>query len=195
MRRIRRASGVSLRQVEAGGAWRRGTLSQIETAKSRPSHAIVQWYDDTFAADGLLLSLFAEAHAVQPFLGPVPGTDREVVVAGDRFALEASSLPAGTLVEAGVARSVVWQLTNSGTVAWRGRQLRRVGASAGVRLVASAATCAVPEAAPGATVRVECSFTPPQLPGTVVAYWRMTHSDGSFCFPMDAALSVLLVVR
>lgn len=41
----------------------------------------------------------------------------------------------------------------------------------------------VPTTLPGATVRISVRLTAPDVPGSMLSYWKLAHSDGSLCFP------------
>lgn len=194
MRHLRRANGASLRDIEALGTWRRGSLSQVETGKARPSHALIEFYDTEFGGDGLLASLFAEAHVMQPVVGPV--ADRRVAHQshGDAYRLLDCSLASGTLVAAGTDLEVRWRLRNCGAVIWQQRSLCRIGATAGSRLIASAPCAPVPDTDPGGEAVIKVTITSPTQPGTVAAHWQMTDAAGRFCFSVIDSLSLTLVV-
>lgn len=180
MRALRRNAGMSLRQAELASGRGRGTLSQIENGKARPGRDLTEWYDTTFGGDGLLLSLYAEARGAHG-----PTSQRHFfpnVRAGDAMRVESSLLPEGELVQCGSDVVAGWTLVNSGTVAWTGRQLERVGANAAARLIASAPGTPVPDCEPGDRLRIEVAFTVPEVPGTFAAYWLMVDADGRPCF-------------
>lgn len=195
MRRLRQASGYSLREIEDRSGWGRGTLSQMENGKARPSREVVEWYDASLMADGLLLSMYFEAHLAradhrEPDAVP-PGVEP---VSGDSVTCAAVAPPAGSLVAANTAVQVQWTLTNTGSVPWRGRLLRRVGAHAGVRAIGSTVLTPIPDTEPGSVVEVGCALLAPKMPGTAVAYWQMVDPNGMLCFPGSNLMSVLLVV-
>lgn len=195
MRQLRRASGESLRQLEAESMWHRGTLSEVETGKSRPSQELIDYYDTRFAGDGLLQSLYAEAHAISPVVGPLLNRRPERQVAGDAMDVLESAVPAGVLVQPGAEFVVGWTLRNAGSVPWIERGLVRVGASAGARLIAGPPEQPMPDAAPGHTVDVVITLVAPEFSGTVAAHWRMVHANGDFCFSANERLVVTAVVR
>ena len=194
MRRLRRASGESLRRVEAQSKWTRGALSQVETGKARPSLALVEFYDERYEGNGLLSSLFAEAHAIHTAVGPVVTTPATRALPGDAMGVLHCDVVNGQLVGPSSELPITWTVCNSGTVSWRGRLLRRVGATGGVRLLSGPASVAIPDADPGALVRVETTVTAPDVAGTVTGHWRMAHPDGSYCYAPDVVLQVTVIV-
>lgn len=194
MRRVRQAHGLSLRQVEAMSGWGRGTLSQVENGKARPGLGLVEWYEHTLHADGLLIGLYTGARAAHAGVGRRRPAFPDYYVAGDAMEVAAASVPSGLQVAADERLSIGWTIRNTGTVRWRGRQLRRTGAYAGSRLISSSQVVDVPETPPGRTAEVAVPVVAPRAPGTVVAYWRMVDHRGRYCFPAGVDLSAILVV-
>lgn len=195
MRRHRRLGERSLRALEAEGGWRRGTLSQVENGKARPSHALVSWYDRRFGGDGLLLSLYAEARAADTGPGPAAPDGFEQVARGDAMTVLGQAPPAGTRLAAGSGFEACWELANTGTVPWRNRGLRRIGPHAGLRVIGGPPWTAVPDTVPGGRAVVRVRLTAPDAPGSVIAYWRMVDEQERFCRPATELLTVVLAVR
>lgn len=193
MRALRESAGVSLRQAEARSGWGRGTLSQVENGKARPSRTLVEWYEQAFDADGLLLSTYAEArgaHRSEYRDSPAPH-----VLDGDAFECANPLLPVGALVRAGRTVTVGWTLHNTGTVSWTGRQLRRVGAHAAAQLLGSPRAVDLPDCPPSGTVDARIEVTAPATPGTLAAYWQIVDARSRPCFPIAHLLCTVLVVR
>src|SRR5438105_13612296 len=64
MQKLRLVHGPSVRQIAAEFGCHASHISRVERGDTKPSRALVQFYEDRFEADGLLLSLFeAVAHA------------------------------------------------------------------------------------------------------------------------------------
>jgi transcriptional regulator with XRE-family HTH domain len=179
MRRMRGEAGVSLRDLESRGAWRRSTISQVENGKARPSRQLVEWYDAELGSDGLLLSMYAEARSRQLLVCP-----DELSVNGGRAhggcaqcdgMLQVVDIdpPTGLLVERGANLRVRVTLRNTSGAAWRDRHLHRMGAYAGRRLIGSAPKTLVPDTDPGQAVDVLIEVQAPDLAGSVIAYWCM----------------------
>jgi transcriptional regulator with XRE-family HTH domain len=169
MRRVRGAAGVSLRDLETRGSWRRSTISQVENGKARPSRQLIEWYDSQLGSDGLLLSIYAEARSRQLLAhcdGPCEQCD-------DALEIVDVDPPAGSLVGRGARLQARVALRNEGITAWRGRELRRMGAYAGLRLIGSAREVAVPETGPGELAELLIDLRAPDIPGSVVAYWSL----------------------
>jgi transcriptional regulator with XRE-family HTH domain len=191
MRRVRSEAGVSLRDLENRGAWRRSTISQVETGKARPSRELVQWYDAELGSDGLLLSIYAEARSRQLLARRVARTTGQ---AHDTVQFIEVDPPAGLHVNRGALLQARITLGNAGPTTWTDRGLRRMGAYAGLRLIGSAPDTRVPDTAPGETADVVVELRAPDLAGSVIAYWSLVDSDGRECAPTCPPIAVLLVV-
>lgn len=193
MRALRVQAGRSLRQAETASGWGRGTLSQVENGKARPSRALVDWYEAAFDGDGLLVSTFAEARGAHR-AGP-SRADGLAVVPGDGFAVDGATLPHGQLVPAGADLEAGWTFVNTGDVAWQGRRLRRVGTHSAAQLLSSPRSVAMDDCRPGGTVSVRVPLHAPETPGTLAAYWSIVDEDDRRCYPAPSLVDVLVVVR
>lgn len=193
MRALRTNAGMSLRKVEAEAGFGRGTLSQVETAKARPNRDVVEWYDTAFGGDGLLLSLYAEARGAH---GPSSRRASAAAIDPADALLVMSVEPAhGGVVTTGSVVCARWKIRNAGAVPWRDRRLERVGARAGMRLVASDASVRLPDCEPGDAVVVEAPLGIPAASATYAATWQVVDAEGRLALPLDLALSVHLVAR
>jgi transcriptional regulator with XRE-family HTH domain len=193
MRRVRGEAGVSLRDLEARGAWRRSTISQVETGKARPSRELVEWCDAELGSDGLLLSIYAEALAHQL---RTHGSETCDVCLDDVRVVDVDP-PAGLLVPPGARLPARVTLRNAGRQSWRGRELRRMGAYAGLRLIGSTPETPVPDADPGEIVDVAIDLHAPEVPGSAIAYWKLATGPGDNaheCAQSSPPIAVLLLV-
>jgi transcriptional regulator with XRE-family HTH domain len=190
MRRVRGAAGVSLRELEMRGSWRRSTISQVENGKARPSRQLVEWYDTELGSDGLLLCIYAEARSRQLLARQGVGLD------GCRDEVHVIDVdpPAGYLVNRGAWLQARVGLHNAGSTSWHGRELHRMGAYAGARLIGSSPSTQVPDCQPGELADVVIELRAPDLPGSVVAYWSMIDDKGRECAQSSPPIAVLLVV-
>jgi transcriptional regulator with XRE-family HTH domain len=189
MRRVRGEAGVSLRELETRGSWRRSTISQVENGKARPSRQLVEWVDSELGSDGLLLSIYAEARSRQ--LVAVRQSDD----AADIVHTIDVDPPAGLLVNRAARLQARVTVANGGTTHWRDRRLRRMGAYAGLRLISSPREVAVPDLAPGDHTDVIMPVRAPELPGTAIAYWSLVDSAGRECAPASPPIALLFVVE
>jgi hypothetical protein len=186
MRRVRQAAGVSIRAAETRSGYSRGMLSLAENGRARPGRDLVRWYDEEFAANGLLLSLYAEA-----FTAAVLSTAR-VTGAPNRDALSLTGCdPAcGVVVAPGAHVAARWTLRNTGKRRWTGRRLERLGPIGGSLVLASSRHVDVPTTAPGAEATVECEIVAPHRRGSYIGCWAMV--DG--CVPSQDAVVFFTVV-
>ena len=99
-----------------------------------------------------------------------------------------------------------WELQNVGKVPWEGRFLQcmdeeivvysRTGETLHLahNLRPTHTRVPVPTTLPGDLVQVSVEFTAPDLPGTVLSYWKSTFTDGSLCFPKSRGVWVKVCV-
>ena len=193
MRDLRRGAGWSLRQVEAESGIGRGTLSQIETGRTRPNLRAVDWYEARFQGDGKLHSMLMETRGLVPGLPPSrpqrASIDREDVLRVMRH-----DPPSGALTVAGDTLAVNWLVRNVGTVPWRDRRVQRLGLHVGPRVLASKPDAPLPDCDPGKTVWVTAKLEVPHHGGSYVAYWRPVDAAGAFVMDPRHLLAVELVV-
>ncbi len=193
MRALRVQAGRSLRTVERGSGWGRGTLSQIENGRARANREQVEWYDANLGGDGLLVAMYIEARTA-----PAAPRERNVgagTLPGDAFEVVSSLLASGETARAGATLTAGWVLRNAGTVPWSARSLARVGAPAALRLISSDPAVPIPACEPGATVDVRFKITVPDVAGTLAAYWHIVDADGRPCFAPPTLLPVTLVAH
>jgi len=93
-----------------------------------------------------------------------------------------------------------WEILNSGTVPWEDRYLvcqdeelavlSRRGEELYIapNLVPVTSQVPVPPTEPGGTAQISVDFVAPNIPSTVLSYWKMTYPDGSLCFPEGRGL-------
>lgn len=191
MRLLRVNAGMSLRQAELASGWGRGTLSQVENGKARPGRDLVEWYEQRFHGDGLLLSLYAEARGAR---GPLTSlrAGPPNVLDGDALIVEAPLLPAGELVPTGAEIVAGWTFHNTGPVSWEQRRLQRIGAHAAVRLIASPPFVPIPDCGPGERVDVRVPIRIPEVASTFAAHWTVVDESGRSCFNPPVVVRVVV---
>jgi transcriptional regulator with XRE-family HTH domain len=172
-------------------------ISRVERG-SKPSRALVQFYEDTFGADGLLLSLYEVAtHAGEDerrrSAGKRPRLYR--AVRGDASTLESETVPHGTLMAPGEVFEKIWRITNGGRVSWRGRRLERQGPLTGPGLISSLRFIEVPDTEPEEVAEIKTTLKAPTYDCTSIAYFKMVDSDGRLCFPDNYQLGLDVLVR
>jgi hypothetical protein len=165
---------------------------------AKPSRELVQFYEDTFQADGLLLSLFEVAeHAPEQERrragGKRPRPKR--AIPGDASTFVGDTIPHGTLMEPGQVFEQTWRVRNSGEVPWTGRRLERQGPLTGPGLITSLRFVDIPETKPGEMAEITGLLKAPTYDCSSIAYFKMVDADGRICFPDGYMLGLDVLVR
>jgi len=174
-------------------------ISRVEQG-SKPSRELVQFYEDTFEADGLLLSLFEVAeHAPEQERRRAGGRRPKLrrAIPGDASTFVGDTIPHGTRVEPGQVFEQTWQVRNSGKVVWEGRRLERQGPLTGPGLITSLRFVKIPGTEPGELVEITAPLKAPTYDCSSIAYFKMVDAEGRLCFPdsYQLGLDVLVMVR
>ncbi len=172
-------------------------ISRVEQG-SKPSRELVQFYEDTFDADGLLLSLFEVAeHAPEQERRRAGGRRPQLVSAipDDASTFLGDTIPHGTLMTPSQAFEKTWQVRNSGTVPWKDRRLERQGPLTGPGLITSERYVDIPVTEPDQAVEITTTLKAPTYDCTSIAYFKMVHLDGALCFPDSYQLGLDVLVR
>lgn len=197
MQKLRIVNGWTGKQTAEAFGCSPSHISRVEQG-SKPSRQLVQFYEDTFEADGLLLSLFEVAeHAPEQERrragGHRPKLDR--AIPGNASTFLGDTIPHGTLMEPGQVFEKVWRVRNSGTVLWKGRKLERQGPLTGPGLITSQRFVDIPNAKPGEMVEIVAQLKAPTYDCTSIAYFKMVDTDGRLCFPDSYQLGLDVLVR
>jgi transcriptional regulator with XRE-family HTH domain len=199
MQKQRLVHGWTNKQVAEAFGCSRAHISRIEQGR-KPTRALVQFYDETFQCEGLLLSLFevVDGHAEQERRragGRRPPLRR--ALPGDASSFESDTIPHGTLMKPGEVFQKVWRIRNSGTVPWRGRQLERQGPLTGPGLISSTRHYPISATEPGELVEIPATLKAPTYDCASIAYFKMVDAEGQLCFPQSYALrlDVMVLVR
>jgi transcriptional regulator with XRE-family HTH domain len=199
MQKLRMVSGWSGKQAAEAFGCSPAHISRVEKG-SKPSRELVQFYEESFGGDGLLLSLFevAEHSAEQERRrdgGKRPKLGR--AVPGDSSTFVGDTVPHGTRMEPGQVFEQTWRVRNSGKVPWEGRKLERQGPLTGPGLITSLRFVDIPKTGPGELVAVTALLKAPTYDCSSIAYFKMVDSEGSLCFPdsYQLGLDVLVMVR
>lgn len=198
MRHLRQVAGWT--QTRAAGAFGCSVshISRVEHGASKPSRALVQFYEDRFEADGLLHSLFevAEHSAEQNrrrFGGRRPTRIR--TVEGDATAFVDDTIPHGTLMTPGLLFVKTWRIRNAGRVPWRGRRLERQGPLTGPGLITSPRYVPIPDTEPNELAEIQVVLKAPGFDCSSIAYFKMVDEKGFLSFPDDHQLGLDVLVR
>jgi transcriptional regulator with XRE-family HTH domain len=200
MQKTRMVHGWTARQTAKAFGCSPSHISRVEQGSNRPSRALVQFYEDTFEADGLLLSLLEVVdHSAEQERrragGHRPETKR--AIPGDASTFVEDTIPHGTLMTPGQFFTKVWRVRNSGTVPWQGRQLERQGPLTGPGLITLSRYISMPDTQPGEVAEVDAILKAPGYDCTSIAYFKMVDAEGALCFPdnYQLGLDVLVMVR
>lgn len=197
MQKLRMVNGWNARRTAEAFGCSAAHISRVEHG-SKPTRALVQFYEDTFGGDGMLLSLFEVAeHAPEQERRRMRGRRRPApkAVSGDRSTFLGDTIPHGTRMEPGQFFEKTWSVRNSGTVLWRGRRLERQGPLTGPGLITSARYVEIPDTEPGSVAEITALLKAPTYDSTSIAYFKMVDAEGMLCFPDVYQLGLDVLVR
>ena len=197
MQKLRQVNGWTAKRTAQEFGCSPAHISRVEHG-SKPSRELVQFYEDTFQGDGLLLSLFEVAETApeqerRRAGGQHPRPTR--AVPGDASTFVGDTIPHGTLMQPGQFFEKVWRVRNSGTVPWVGRRLERQGPLTGPGLISSQRYVAVPDTEPGEVADITAMLKAPTYDCSSIAYFKMVDADGALCFPDSYQLGLDVLVR
>jgi transcriptional regulator with XRE-family HTH domain len=200
IQKLRMVNGVTAKQVAQEFGCSPAHISRVELGHNKPTRALVQFYEDRFDGDGLLLSLFEVADQAAEQERRREGGKRPKryrAVPGDASTFVSDTVPHGTLMEPGQVFEQTWTVKNSGTVAWIGRKLERQGPLTGPGLISSAKFYDVPDTAPDREAAITAWLKAPTYDCSSIAYFKMIGADGRLCFPdsYQLGLDVLVLVE
>jgi transcriptional regulator with XRE-family HTH domain len=197
MQKQRLIHGWSGKQVAAAFGCSPSHVSRVEQG-SKPSRELVQFYEGTFEAEGLLLSLFEVAdHAPEQERRRAGGKRPRLhrAIPGDASTFLADAIPHGTLMEPGQVFEQTWQVRNSGTVLWTERRLERQGPLTGPGLITSLRFMYIPDTEPGEIASITAPLKAPTYDCSSIAYFKMVDGEGRLCFPDRHSLGLDVLVR
>jgi transcriptional regulator with XRE-family HTH domain len=197
MQKQRMVHGWSGKQVAEAFGCSPSHISRVEQG-SKPSRELVQFYEDTFEADGLLLSLFEVAeHAAEQERRRSGGERPKLTraIPGDASTFVGDTVPHGTLMEPGQVFEQTWRVANSGTVAWRGRKLERQGPLTGPGLITSLRFVDIADTEPGAIAEITAPLKAPTYDCSSIAYFKMVDAERALYFPDSYQLGLDVLVR
>jgi len=198
MQKLRLIHGWSGKEVAKAFGCSASHISRVEQGKNRPSRELVQFYEQTFEADGLLLSLFETVeHAGEQERRRAGGHRPRVyrAIRGDASEFVDDTIPNGSLMRPGQIFLKTWRIRNCGRVRWTRRQLERQGPLTGPGLITSSRYVPVPDTDPDAIATIAVPLKAPTYECTSIAYFKMVSPDGSLCFPDAYQLGLEVLVR
>jgi transcriptional regulator with XRE-family HTH domain len=198
MRKLREVHGWTASDTAKAFKCSVSHISRVEHGASKPSRALVQFYEEKFEAEGMLLSLFEVAeHAAEQDRQRFGGRRPRIVraVDGDVTAYVDETIPHGTLMAPGLLFVKTWRIRNVGTVPWRGRRLERQGPLTGPGLITSQRYVPIPNTEPGEVAEIEAVLKAPGYDCSSIAYFKMADEQGFLCFPDEHQLGLDVLVR
>jgi hypothetical protein len=198
MRKLREVAGWTQTQTAKKYRCSVSHISRVEAGASKPSRALVNFYEDQFEGDGMLHSLFEVAvHAAEQDRQRAGGHRPTLIRAqeGDATAFVDDTIPHGTLMTPGLLFVKTWRVRNVGTVSWRGRRLERQGPLTGPGLITSARYGPISDTEPGEVAEIDVLLKAPGYDGSSIAYFKMVDEDGFLCFPDEHQLGLDVLVR
>lgn len=200
MQKLRLAHGGTVRQTAQQFGCSPSHISRVERGGTKPSRALVQFYEEQFEADGLLHSLFEVAEHAQEQKRQRAGghnAPRQLVraIPGDATAFVEDTIPHGTLMLPGEWFVKVWRIRNCGTVPWRARRLERQGPLTGPGLITSSKYVDISDTEPGQVAEISTPLKAPGYDCTSIAYFKMVDAEGFLCFPDVHQLGLDVLVR
>jgi transcriptional regulator with XRE-family HTH domain len=197
MQKQRLVHGWSGKRVAEAFGCSPSHISRVEQ-RNKPSRELVQFYEDTFEADGLLLSLFEVAeHAPEQERRRAGGKRPKLrrALPGDASTFVSDTIPHGTLMEPGQVFEQTWRVQNSGTVPWRGRKLERQGPLTGPGLITSLRFVDIPTTGPSKIANITATLKAPTYDCSSIAYFKMVDRERRLCFPDSYQLGLDVLVR
>jgi transcriptional regulator with XRE-family HTH domain len=198
MQKLRLVNGWTGKQVAKEFGCSPSHISRVEQGSSKPSRELVQFYEASFQADGLLLSLFEVAeHAPEQERRRAGGRRPQLkrAIAGDASTFVCDTIPHGTRMEPGQVFEQTWTVRNSGKVAWEGRRLERQGPLTGPGLISSLRFVDIPATRPGRMAAITATLKAPTYDCSSIAYFKMVDAEGALCFPDSYQLGLDVLVR
>jgi transcriptional regulator with XRE-family HTH domain len=202
MRQLRRVAGWSGARIAREFGCSPSHISRVEHGTSKPSRELVQFYEEAFEADGLLLSLFEVVeHAAEQGRRRSGGHRPRFVHAepGDASTFVSDTIPHGTAMKPGEWFEKEWRIRNSGKVLWMGRQLERQGPLTGPGLITSPRYVPIPDTGPRKIAKIRAKLRAPSYDCTSIAYFKMVRTLESgqvtLCFPGDYQLGLDVLVK
>lgn len=197
MQKLRLVHGVSGRAVAEAFGCSPAHISRVELGHAKPSRDLVQFYEERFEGDGLLLSLYETAVSAPEQERRRSGGRPKLygAIPGDASTFVSDTIPHGSLMQPGQVFEQTWRVKNSGTAAWQGRKLERQGPLTGPGLITSLRFYDVPDTAPGKLAAITASLKAPTYDCSSIAYFKMVDAGGRLCFPDSYMLGLDVLVR
>jgi transcriptional regulator with XRE-family HTH domain len=196
---LREQAGVTQTEVAGGLGIDPSYISRIERGSRPASDRVIRYYGERFGAADLLASLVDIARESQrdrrrrrnPLL---IARQARYPLAGDASSFVSESPPDGSTIPCGTTFTKTWTIRNSGSVAWQGRRLRRIGPTTGPWTLTSERFTPILDTEPGETVSISVQVHTPQMETAAVAQWKMVDKDDLLYFPTKYSVGLALYV-
>lgn len=201
LRQLRHLKGFSVGEMAASAGCSATTIGQAERGQYVPSEALVQVWDTALDANNVLNAYYEDLRyeqreqkrrsshrvpTVAPPAYPLPG-DRSEWIAD-------ITIPDGTLMSPGQTFTKVWRIRNAGTVDWKGRYLKRIGALGGVGQVSTPLLTPIADTPAGQEADIAVSCKAHILAGSSVAHFKMSDQAGHLYFPTSSPAGIVLSI-
>ena len=196
---LREQAGMTQAQVAAEIGIDASLISRVERGSRPASDRVIRYYGERFGAPDLLAGLAELARESERDRrrrrSPVLiARQARYPLEGDEARFVSEAPPDGSTVPCGAIFTKSWTIRNSGTVAWIGRRLRRVGPTTGPWTLTSARFTSVPDTDPGDAVEISVKLRAPQMETAAVAQWKMVDADDLLYFPTIYSVGLALYV-
>jgi transcriptional regulator with XRE-family HTH domain len=195
---LREQAGVTQTEIARDLEIDQGFISRIERGKQPAPDRVIRYYGERFGADDLLASLVDIARENAPerrkLSDLMVARQARYPLEGDASAFVSESPPDGSPVPCGARFTKTWTIRNSGSVAWHGRRLRRIGPTTGPWTLSSARHTPIPDTEPGERVSISVEVGTPQMETAAYAQWKMVDEDDLLYFPDRYSVGLALYV-
>jgi transcriptional regulator with XRE-family HTH domain len=179
---LREQAGLNQGEIARDLGISQSYISRVERGSRPASDRIIRYYSERFGAADLLASLVDIAreadrerrHRRNPLL---IARQARYPLDGDEARFVSETPPDGSTIPCGATFTKTWTIRNSGSVPWRGRRLRRIGATVGPWTLASERFTPIPDTEPGETVSISVEIKTPHMETAAVAQWKMVDAE------------------
>lgn len=195
---LRQQAGVTQAEIAGDLEINQGYISRIERGKQPAPERVIRYYGERFGAADLLAGLVdiaRENDRQRRKLSPLlVARQARYPLEGDESTFVSEAPPDGSMVACGANFTKTWTIRNSGSVAWQGRRLRRIGPTTGPWVLTSERFTPIPDTEPGETVSISVQIHTPQMETAAVAQWKMVDKDELLYFPDRYSVGLALYV-
>ena len=172
-------------------------LSRIERGQRPAPERVLRYYAERFGSGDLIAQLFrleTEATWQMAHLRNVNLIIKQqgYPLPGDESTFVSADPPDGFMIPFGASFIRTWTIRNSGTVPWRGRRLRRLGAWTGPAILTSERFIPIPDADPGEEVTFSVEVRAPRVETTAIAQFKMVDEDNLLYYPLTYSFGLMI---